>query len=69
MSEVKFYRLRNLARGAKGEGLLPVSGATIWRWVKDGNFPKPIRMGNRCTAWKKSDIDEWMERGFGSSNT
>ena len=30
--------------------------------VKEGNFPKPIKMSNRANAWSESDIIEWIER-------
>jgi|TARA_B100000959_G_scaffold52017_2_gene54087 prophage regulatory protein len=36
-----------------------VSRATIWRWAKEGHFPKPIRLSPGCTRWKLSDIEEW----------
>ena len=27
------------------EKLFKVSPATIYRWIKEGNFPKPVRLG------------------------
>jgi len=35
--------------------------STIWLWVKEEKFPKPIKLSERTTVWKESDIDEWME--------
>lgn len=35
------------------------SRATIWRWVHDYNFPKPIKLSPGCTRWKLSDIEKW----------
>lgn len=35
--------------------------STIWGWVKDGKFPKPIKLSDRISVWKESDIDEWIE--------
>lgn len=40
--------------------LTNISKATIWRWVKDGTFPKPIRITNRVTVWKNSDIEAYI---------
>lgn len=54
------YRLSQLATTKDKPGILPVSPATIWRWVKDGKFPKPFTMGMRCTAWNKSAVDTWL---------
>ena len=35
--------------------------STIWLWVKEGKLPKPIKLSERVTVWKESDIDAWME--------
>ena len=42
------------------EKLLKVSPATIYRWIKEGNFPKPVRLGANMVRWKISDIEAWM---------
>lgn len=38
-----------------------IGKSTIWVWVKDGKFPKPIKLSERISAWKESDIDEWVK--------
>lgn len=38
-----------------------VHKATIHRWVKEGNFPKPIKLGPNCTRWKLSDLEAWEQ--------
>jgi len=35
-----------------------VHRASIWRWVKTGNLPAPIKL-NGSTRWKLSDIEAW----------
>ena len=35
-----------------------VSRATIWRWVKEGKFPKPVKLSPGCTRWKLSDVEQ-----------
>ena len=37
-----------------------LSRATIYRWMKEGKFPKPIHLGTNMVRWKKSDIDDWL---------
>ena len=45
-------------------GVVPVSGATIWRWVKSGQFPPPVKLSDRVTAWRVDDIKKWIwDRG------
>lgn len=41
--------------------VVPWSGSTLWRKVKTGDFPKPIKLSDHITAWKKSDVRKWME--------
>lgn len=38
-----------------------VSRATIWRWVKSGDFPKPVKLSPGCTRWKIEDVQKWAE--------
>ena len=42
------------------EKLFKVSPATIYRWIKEGNFPKPVRLGANMVRWKATDIEAWM---------
>jgi len=38
-------------------GLFGVGPATIWRWSKERqDFPKPLKLSARVTAWKISDL-------------
>lgn len=36
--------------------VFPVSRSTFWAGVKSGRFPKPVKLGERTTAWKVEDI-------------
>ena len=36
-----------------------VSRATIWRWVRGGKFPAPVRLGENVTRWRVADVVEW----------
>jgi prophage regulatory protein len=42
------------------EKLIQVSRATIYRWTKEGNFPKPVKLGANMMRWKTSDIEAWL---------
>lgn len=37
-------------------GLLPISKSAWWLGVKEGRFPKPIKLGPRTTVWRVEDI-------------
>ncbi len=36
--------------------LFPVSRSTWWEGVRSGRYPKAVKLGARCTAWKAADI-------------
>jgi prophage regulatory protein len=63
-TEAKPARPGQRARKARPArpGRLPVSPATIWRWVADGRFPKPIRLGPQVSAWRIDDVLLWEAR-------
>lgn len=56
MSEVVNNRLLTLTQ------IVPkvqLSRVTIWRWEKEGKFPKHIKLG-RSIRWRESDIQAWI---------
>jgi predicted DNA-binding transcriptional regulator AlpA len=38
--------------------VIPVGKTCWWEGVKSGRFPKPIKLTERCTAWRAEDIHE-----------
>jgi len=40
---------------------VPFSSATLWRKVKAGTFPAPVKLSERVTAWKVESIREWLD--------
>ena len=55
-----YIRIGGLATTKSKLGLMPFSPATIWRKVKEGTFPKPVKLGERITAWHMDDIEQWL---------
>jgi prophage regulatory protein len=41
-------------------GILPFSPATLWRLVRAGKFPAPVRLADRITAWDVQDVRNWI---------
>ena len=37
-----------------------VSGATIWRMRRRGEFPEPLHLSPGCVGWLDSDIVKWL---------
>ena len=42
--------------------IVPVSKSAWWQGVKDGRFPKGIKLGPKTTAWRVEDILALIER-------
>jgi prophage regulatory protein len=40
--------------------IIPLSGATLWRAVKNKRFPSPVKLGENSTAWRVEDVRRWM---------
>jgi predicted DNA-binding transcriptional regulator AlpA len=41
--------------------IFPIGKSTWWQGVKDGRFPKPVKLGERTTAWRVEDIKALIE--------
>lgn len=49
---------------------VPVSSATLYRWIARGRFPAPVKLGPNVVGWKESDVSAWIEsREKGSVRT
>lgn len=37
-----------------------LSRATLYRMMKAGTFPPQHRIGDRCCAWRRSEVAVWL---------
>jgi predicted DNA-binding transcriptional regulator AlpA len=42
--------------------VIPLGKTCWWEGVKAGRFPKPVKLTERCTAWRAEDIRELITR-------
>ncbi len=42
--------------------IIPVSKSTWWAGVKEGRYPRPVKLSARCTAWRVEDIRALIEQ-------
>ena len=60
LPETGYLRLRQIIGDAKAEPpippMVPVGKSTWWEGVKDGRYPKSVKISERCTAWRVEDI-------------
>ena len=52
----RVIRVAEIATTKSKKGLLPVSPATVWRWVREGKFPKPFKLGESVTVWDAAEV-------------
>lgn len=45
-----------------------LSRTTIFRRVRDGQFPKSIRLGGKRVAWSAAQIEQWKQERAASSS-
>lgn len=41
--------------------LMPFGHTTLWLKIKRGEFPKPVKLTERITAWRAEEIRQWIE--------
>lgn len=42
--------------------IFPIGKSTWWQGVKDGKYPKPVKLSDRITAWKVEDIKNLIDQ-------
>lgn len=57
---LQIIRISELASTPTKQGKLPVSPATVWRWVREGKFPKPFKLGESVTVWDAAEVDAFI---------
>lgn len=56
----RVIRLAQLASTKNKPGMLPVSPATVWRWVREGKFPKPFKLGAGTTVFDAAQVEAFV---------
>ena len=55
LPEIGFVREKQVLR------VFPVGRSTWWNGVRDGRYPQPVKLSDRITAWRVSDIRSLIE--------
>ena len=63
LPETGFLRITHILGNPKTNTppIIPVSKSTWWAGVKEGRFPKPVKLGPNTTVWRVSDILELID--------
>ena len=46
--------------------LLQMTDKWIYKLIKDGSFPRPIKLG-RSSRWLKSEVENWLQERINQS--
>lgn len=60
-----FVRLQQIIGNRKRgiPGPVPVCASAWWKGVKEGRFPKGVKLSARVTVWRVEDIRRLVEEG------
>ncbi|MDF1707148.1 MAG: AlpA family transcriptional regulator [Paracoccaceae bacterium] len=50
-----------ILRRPEVEARTGLSRSTIYLWIQQGEFPKPVALGARLVGWRESDVNAWLE--------
>lgn len=56
----RVIRIADLATTKHKAGRLPVSPATLWRWVAQSKFPAPFKLGPNTTVWDLDQVEAFL---------
>jgi prophage regulatory protein len=59
--EIGFLRLRDVIGYKDNPGIIPVSRSSWYKGIAEGRYPKPVKLGERMTAWRVEDIRRLVE--------
>jgi prophage regulatory protein len=39
-----------------------IARSTIYAWMNDGLFPRPVKLGPRMVAWSLEELEAWEQK-------
>ena len=49
-----------LLRRPEVQKLTALPTSTLYRYMKEGRFPAPLKIGERAVAWPLSEVQAWL---------
>ena len=56
----RVIRIADLTTTKDRKGLLPISPATWWRWVKEGKAPAGFKLGPNTTVFDLDQVEAFL---------
>lgn len=60
----RYYRLPEIIGDRKNgiPAIIPICKAAWYKGIKAGRYPKPVKLSERTSAWRSTDIDALIQR-------
>ena len=49
-TQEEYWRVADISNNLK------IGKSTVWKWSSENKLPKPVKLSNKCTVWKKSEV-------------
>ena len=53
-------RVTRLIRLKEVQHRVGLGRSTIYRWMSEGKFPKPVQLGSYTVAWAEDEVEDWI---------
>lgn len=53
-------RVTRLIRSPGMKHRVALGRSTIYRWMAEGKFPKPVQLGGYSVAWAEDEVEAWI---------
>ena len=62
----------HMLRRRSVERMTGLSKSTLYRLIRQGRFPPPLRLTRKAVRWRRAEVDEWLSgrpRGGGQQES
>ena len=58
-------RVTRLIRLPEVQHRVGLGRSTIYRWMAEGKFPRPVQLGGYAVAWAEDEVEDWIDSRLG----
>lgn len=58
--DAEIRRVTRLIRLPEVQHRVGLGRSTIYRWMSEGKFPKPVQLGGYSVAWAEDELEAWI---------
>lgn len=58
--ENKISKKIKILRRTQVQNRTALARSTMYKYIDDGTFPRPIQLGPRTVGWVESEVDSWL---------